>query len=123
VGLRFATPVLGVRDVASAAAFVRDRLGFELRGTWGDPPGFAILRRDGVELFLQTDCERGGAAPKAGEGWSVYFACDDVDGLHAELAGRGAPVLSRPTDQVYHQRELEVGGPEGHVIVFAQSLN
>jgi len=123
MALKFSTPVLGVRDVASAADFVRDRLGFELRGTWGEGPDFAILRRDGCEIFLQADCNRAAPEPTAEQGWSVYFSCDGVDALHAELAGRGAPVIKPPTDQVYHQREFEVGGPEGHVIVFAQSLN
>lgn len=44
-----ATPAFPVRDVPSAVAFYRDRLGFEARHVDG---GFGIMRRDDIEIHL-----------------------------------------------------------------------
>jgi len=44
-------PALPVRDLERSVAFYRDQLGFALLH---DEAGFAVLRRDAVELHLWT---------------------------------------------------------------------
>jgi hypothetical protein len=44
---------------------------------------------------------------------------DDVDALHAELAGRGAS-CSAPKDQPYGMREIILTTIDGHRFVFGQ---
>jgi len=55
--LKDVTPVFAVPDVDAAASWYRDVLGFEF-GTFPETPpsSFAILSRDGVEIFLQRAC-------------------------------------------------------------------
>lgn len=117
--LTMGVPVLGVADVKAAAFFVRDKLGFRLLNLVNEPATFAILERDGVELFLQRDGGPGGRGPR---GWSTYLRCRDADGLCAELSALGAPVSTAPHDQPYGCREFEVAGPENHIIVFGQNI-
>ena len=46
----------------------------------------------------------------------------DVDGLAAELTGRGVALTSAPVTRFYKMRELEVTDPNGYVICFAQDM-
>ena len=39
-------------DVTASVAYYRERLGFETVFTYGDPPGFGGVQRDGVEIFF-----------------------------------------------------------------------
>lgn len=117
-GLR-AMPVLPVRDVADAAAFYRDRLGFEVNGIWpdaaGETPNFAIVGLGAVTVALQWNAE---AAPSPH--WAAYLYVDDVDAYHEGLVARGVAVLSPPSETFYGIREMEVADLDGHRLAFGQ---
>ena len=77
-----------VDDVAPAAAFYRDRLGFEVAAQPG--PGFAILTRGPLRLLLSAPSGPGGAAQPAADGrkpepggWNRIQI--EVDDLAAEV--------------------------------------
>lgn len=98
-GLRGAIPALPVRDLAAAAAFYRDRLGFTVL----HEGGIVVLGRDDVVLHLweatdatwharpelvQRPVHSGGESFLAGTG-SCRIETDDPDGLWAELEPQG----------------------------------
>ena len=65
-----------------------ERLGFTAQYF---PPGFCILRRDAISIFLQQQDryvkpEDPGARER--EAWNVYIETDDVDALFAEFSQR-----------------------------------
>ena len=41
-------PVIFVRDVQASAEHYRDAMGFSFGTIWGEPPSFAILKRDNM---------------------------------------------------------------------------
>jgi hypothetical protein len=90
------------------------------------PPGFAILRRDDVEIFLQQ--QPGYSAPedsgrRAREAWNVYIVVDDVKALYAEYSALAEVKISRPLcPQEYGMLEFDVIDLNGHRLVFAQPL-
>ena len=45
-------PILVVSDMPASIDYYVNRLGFERKWEWGDPPDFACVARDQVELFL-----------------------------------------------------------------------
>ena len=49
-----------------------------------------------------------------------FFETDDVDGLYANFAARGARILSPPADRPWGWWEMAVATPEGHRMMFAQ---
>ena len=110
--LRAAAPVLCLRDIEPAIAFLVDGLGFALQGSVGQPPVWASLGRDGVELMLL-----GGDYPEPASDWAAYLYVEDVDGLHAEIAGRGVEVTAL-VDKPYGNREFETRMPDGRLIAF-----
>ena len=48
-----AEPQLFVADIDASCAFFRDRLGFSIVFTYGEPPYYAEVKRDGVRLNLR----------------------------------------------------------------------
>jgi uncharacterized glyoxalase superfamily protein PhnB len=99
-GLHRTIPALPVRDVSAAAAYYRDRFGFEVRHEAGD---FAVLVRDEAALHLwgATDEEWRSRDDLAGNpicsGAESFIAgtascqieVEDLDALYAELQSAG----------------------------------
>ena len=54
-----AEPQLFVADVAASCAFFKSKLGFSIAFTYGEPPYYAQVKRDGAALNLR--CVEGGA--------------------------------------------------------------
>jgi hypothetical protein len=85
------TPMLATTDLPRQIAF-HTRLGFTLDNTFGDPPVWACLSRDGVEIMFNApprdevlrDCP-----PKSRNYQIFYFKPDDIAALHHELTTRG----------------------------------
>ena len=97
------------------------RLGFETKYY---PPGFAILRRDAIEIFLQQ--QPGYAAPddpgrREREAWNVYIVTDGVKALYEEFSALPEVQISRPLcEQEYGMTEFDVIDLNGYRLVFAQ---
>ena len=90
------------------------------------PPGFAILRRDDIEIFLQ---QQPGYVPpeepgrKQREAWNVYIVTDDVKALYAEYSALPGVKISRQLcAQEYGMTEFDVMDLNGHRLVFAQPI-
>jgi hypothetical protein len=120
--LRNSTTVFLVGNIEPAMDWYR-RLGFEPEYY---PPGFAILRRDQIEIFLQQ--EPGYVAPddpgrRHRQAWNVYIVTDDVRGLYEEYSALPDVKISRQlSPQEYGMLEFDVMDLNGHRLVFAQPV-
>jgi hypothetical protein len=99
------------------------RLGFESEYF---PPGFAILQRDEIQIFLQH--QPGYGAPddpgrRERHAWNVYIITDNVKALYEEYSSAPAVKISRPLcPQEYGMMEFDVMDLNGHRLVFAQPM-
>ena len=103
-------------ELAPAAAFLRDVLGFEVEV---DEPemGLMLLRRDAAGLALVRAASPGSNATTA-----AYIGVTGVDDLHARCAARGAPVVTRLTDQPWGLRDFVVEMPGGHRLALGERI-
>src|SRR5688572_10915444 len=97
-----AAPVLCVNAIVPMLDYFVDKLGFMLQGAAGDPPSWASLHRNGVEIMLVC-----GNYPAPAQDWAAYLYVKNVDALYAEFVQRGADVLGPPRDKPYDNREIE----------------
>jgi catechol 2,3-dioxygenase-like lactoylglutathione lyase family enzyme len=117
--LKLAIPVLRVSRSEAAEAFYCERLGFRrLFAYRPDPskpdPCYMGLARDEARLHVSSfpgDGVSGGVA---------YLTVDDVDALHAELAGKDVRIDLEPTDQTWGNREMYVRDGDGNCLRFSQ---
>jgi uncharacterized glyoxalase superfamily protein PhnB len=120
-----ATPVLVVSNIAATMQWYRDALGFDGEAFPPSPPHtFAILRRDGAELFLQQldDYQHPDRYDRRDGGvWDVYLQLSDVNALYDAMSRVPAITMLQPLrEQPYGQREFEIRDPNGYVLVIAQ---
>jgi len=106
---------LAVPDVAAAVEFYTTRLGFSQGFLWGDPPTFAGVILDRVQLFLQ----QGTPNP---DGSSVYFMVGDADALFDYQRGSGVDVAVPPGDREYAIRDYTVRDLNGYYLTFGHPL-
>ena len=118
---RSVVPQFTVTDVVRTAEYYRDVWGFNIVGYWGDPPLFAIIERDGIELFFNQ--AQPGTTPRSGRArgaYDVYLRVSGLDALAADLAERGAAILEGPVLREYGAREVVVSDCTGLIIALGE---
>ena len=110
-------PNLEVVDLAPAAAFLREILGFEVEV---DEPemGLMLLSRDAVELALVRS-----ATPGVNATTAVYIGVTGVDDLHAQCAASGAGIVTGLADHPWGLRDFVVEIPGGHRLALGERIN
>ena len=108
--------VLHVKDMPTALAYYRDRLGFAVTFSWEDPPRYVCLCLGDAAIHLNSY-----KAPAATS--VVCIFCRGVDALHADLGERGANITSPLKDEPYGMREFTVTDPDGHQLIFGQGTS
>jgi RimJ/RimL family protein N-acetyltransferase/uncharacterized glyoxalase superfamily protein PhnB len=117
-------PVLAVSDVAAAATFYRDKLGFQIDFLFGDPPDHAAVSRGdwtGSTVTIQLTL-----APKDYEitpaGYLYVYTDTSLDFLCDSFLKNGVQILTKPQDQPWGMREFVVRDLNGHRIVFGTHI-
>lgn len=126
-----AVPQFTVPDVARAAEYYRDVLGFQIAGFWDgervthdtEPtPVFGIVRRDQVAIYFNRADGTEVRTGRAEGGYDVYLRVTGVDELASDLGTNGAEILEGPEDRVYGQRELVVRDCNGLILAFGEEI-
>ena len=120
--LQKVAPQLVVRDVVKTAEFYRDELGFFISGYFGDPPVFAMVERDDVEIhFGKADSDRiqMNESVRKGLGTDVYIWVSDINELYDELSQRNVEILEGPIKRIYNCTEVVIRDINGFQLVFA----
>jgi catechol 2,3-dioxygenase-like lactoylglutathione lyase family enzyme len=118
------SPFFIVSNVDQTVAFYRDKLGFETRFQQPDRnPFFAILGRDGAQLFVKSDKD---AVPLPNSRrhpsmrWDAYVCAPDPDALAGEFADHGADFSMPLKDTHDGLRGFEICDPDGYVLFFGR---
>ena len=118
--LRNSTTVFLVGNIEPTMEWYK-RLGFASEYY---PPGFAILRRDQIEIFLQHQpnyVPPNDPGRQKREAWNVYILTDNVKALYDEFSNTPGVTISRPLcPQEYGMTEFDVLDLNNHRLVFAQ---
>lgn len=106
---------LVVPDVLRAVEFYETKLGFRQAFLDGDPPTFAGINLDQVQIFLQ----QGTPNPS---GTSVYFVVGNADELFAFHKANGVEIVAAPTDEPYGLRDFYVRDLNGYRLGFGHYI-
>jgi len=111
--------VLAVKDLRAEADYYIEKLGFDRDFV---VPGWEFLSFGDFKVML-GECEDEVRAGDTGNhSWYAHVIVENVDEVYRELTDRGAKILSPIEDKPWELREFSVETPDGHRIVFAQSL-
>jgi catechol 2,3-dioxygenase-like lactoylglutathione lyase family enzyme len=116
-------PQFVVSDVARTAEYYRDFLGFKILGLFNDPPVFAMVARDGVEIhFGKADGDeiKVNESVRKGLGNDAYIFVSDVQKLYEEFLARGVNIVEGPIRRVYDCTEITVKDCNGFQLIFGE---
>jgi catechol 2,3-dioxygenase-like lactoylglutathione lyase family enzyme len=102
-------PIIYVRDIAASQAYYRDKLGFKLDWTDGDPVDFASVTRGHTQIFMCHECQ-------GNPGSWLWVSTPDVDRTYADFQKRGATIKAPPQNQRWGVREMQVADLDGNVL-------
>jgi catechol 2,3-dioxygenase-like lactoylglutathione lyase family enzyme len=121
---RFTTvaPQFLVHDVVKTSEYYQKKLGFTLRSYFLDPPVFAMLHRDGVELHFGK-VEEGvevqtKASARPGLGIEAYIWVSDIQALFEEYREAGVDIIEGPVKRVYGSTEIVIRDCNGFTLAF-----
>lgn len=116
-----AEPQLFVRDIAATCAFYVDKLGFSVVFTYGEPPFYAQVGRDGVRLNLRhVDAPVIDPVLRDRETLlSAAITLEDAKPLFLEYQAAGAPIFQTLRTEPWGARTFIIADPDGNLILFA----
>jgi len=115
------TPLFVVSDLQRSRDFYVQKLGFRSPKTWGEPPCFAILDRDGFEIMVSLAENAQHVRPNGPSGiWDVYLRVPNLDAEKRALEAAGVALARQPEKTVYDMIEMEILDPDGYRICFGQ---
>jgi predicted enzyme related to lactoylglutathione lyase len=111
-----AAPHLFSSDVPRAREFYERVLGFSLDYSDGEPPHYAVVRRDEVYVHLSHVGPHGAPQPHG----AAFIAISGVQSLWAQVAGHGDCVVAPLTDEDYGSgvrfAAFTIRDPDGNVV-------
>lgn len=106
---------------SAALAFYSDALGFDVAYTYGEPPFWGEVRREGAVLNIRhvdaspwVDGVRDGA-----QLLSAYILVTDAKALFLEYQDAGLDFQARLQRRPWNMNEFTVRDPDGNLILFA----
>ena len=127
IDIRGMAPLLQVYDMPTSIKFYCEVLGFEIVTTDGKPVpncDWVLLRRNGVELMLNTAYEAHQRPPKpdpvrisSHQDTGLFFGCPDVDAAYSHLRSLGVEARE-PKVAPYGMRQLYMTDPDGYELCF-----
>ena len=117
------TPILNVSNIIETFKWF-EKLGWEKRWDWGEPPTFGSVGNGKSEIFLCQGGQgsRGGPMPRfvgddeTGGVWMSWWVESPaaVDEAYQLATKNGLTVTMPPTDEPWSVREFHLRHPDGH---------
>ncbi len=116
-----AEPQLYVRDVVAAVDFYSRKLGFSVAFTYGEPPFYGQVVRDGACLNLRHVDEPiiDPVRRDAEQLLAATITMEDAQALFLEYEKAGVDFVQRLRNEPWGARTFIVRDPEGNLLLFA----
>ncbi|MBZ9793343.1 VOC family protein [Rhizobium sp. 3T7] len=117
-----AQPQLFVSDLDAACRFYAEQLGFEIAFSYGEPPFYAQVVRDGARLNLRKvalPAFDAGFTARELDALSATLTLDDPKPLFLEYQAAGVPFHQSLRTEPWGARTFIVRDPDGNLIAFA----
>lgn len=127
------TPILNVSNFQESIEWF-EKLGWEKKWDWGEPPTFGAVCSSECEIFLCLDAQGGrgkgdntstfspGGSESSDKGVWMSVWVDDVDAVHQQAIEAGIEVVFSPQDMPWGVRECHIRHPDGHVFRVTRSI-
>jgi catechol 2,3-dioxygenase-like lactoylglutathione lyase family enzyme len=121
-------PILNVSDIQQSFGWFQ-KLGWNKRWDWGDPPTFGSVGSGDFAIFLCQGAQGGRGKSEltttkgsgsADKGVWMTIWVEDVDAVHRHCLEQGLEITMPPADEPWGVREMHLRHPDGHVFRITQ---
>ncbi len=120
--LNYVEPCLLVSDISPTSAFFCEKLGFDIVFTYGDPPLYGVIERDGVHFALrQVDqyiVEKRIARNEEEELFSAGISVFSIEALYQEYIDAQVDFFQAMRIEPWGKKSFVVRDPDGNLIAF-----
>jgi catechol 2,3-dioxygenase-like lactoylglutathione lyase family enzyme len=121
--IRQIAPVFFTTDLPGTVAYYGDKLGFACVGSYGDPPFYGIVARDGHAVhFRSVDAAAVRPEKYEEELLDAYLLVEDVDAVYAEFAAKSVEFARGLGDMPWGLREFVVKDCDGRLLAFGSNI-
>ena len=122
--IRRIAPQFFTLDIPTTLAYYKDKLGFECRSTWQDPPVYAIVARDGHAIhFRCAEPPRANPDKYTDELLDAYLFVADADTLYEEYFARSVEFTRGLGNTPWNTREFVLRDCDGRLLAFGANLS
>ena len=114
------TFVLAVQDLAASRQFYLEKLGFSEDL---NVDGWSFLSRGACRLRIGHCPDAMPMSDTPDHSWFAYLHVRDAKGLYREVVGKGVRIWHPLEDKPWGMREFAIVTPDGHRIVFGESIS
>ncbi len=114
-----AEPQLFVSDIGASCEFYTKKLGFTVAFTYGEPPFYGQVFRDGARLNLRQLDQPAIRPELRGDVLSASITLEDAKPLFLEFQAAGVAFHQVLKTEPWGARTFIVGDPDGNLILFA----
>jgi catechol 2,3-dioxygenase-like lactoylglutathione lyase family enzyme len=116
-----AEPQLYVRDIVASSDFYSAKLGFSVAFTYGDPPFYGQLFRDGARLNLRhvDDPVVDPVRRETEQLLAATLTVDDAMPLFLEYQNAGVEFVQPLRTEPWGARTFIIRDPDGNLLLFA----
>jgi uncharacterized glyoxalase superfamily protein PhnB len=121
--IRQIAPQFFTTNIPATLAYYDEKLGFKCRGTWQDPPVYAIVARDQHAIhFRCAEPPTANVDKYSDELLDAYLLIEDADALYAEYADRGVEFTRELANTPWRTRGFVVKDCDGRLLAFGANL-
>lgn len=116
-----AEPQIHVRDIAAALDFYVQKLGFAVAFSYGEPPFYAQVFRDGARLNLRhvDALPIEPALRERDQLLAATITLDDAKPLFLEYQAAGVDIAQTLRSEPWGARSFMIRDPDGNLLLFA----
>ena len=108
--------ILYSKDITNSLSFYTEKLGFENKWEYDNPPTFGGVSKDDVEIFF---CKEAQGNP----GTWLCVLLENVDAYYENIKTKGVKIVATPESKEWNMREMLVEDPDGHIIRFGNRID
>jgi uncharacterized glyoxalase superfamily protein PhnB len=119
---RGSIPVISTSNMLETLHYYTAVLGFQQYFVYGEPPVYAGVQHDDVELYITLDEKLAATLKAADVHPEIFLWVEDANAMFAEHRSRGAKIIEPIADRPWDARQYVIEDPNGYFLKVAEPI-
>jgi catechol 2,3-dioxygenase-like lactoylglutathione lyase family enzyme len=112
-----AATIFPVTDIRRSLEFYTEKLEFDKKFEWGEPPTYIVLKEGGVSIHL---VKRNDSLMPSKDHTALYIFVHDIAQVYDKCLRAKIKILNQPEVRDYKMKDFDIMDPDGYIITFGR---